>query len=226
MFSFQTGSDQLQGGFYPSYYGIQPGAIKYGPRAFLGSFDSGHPIMSGITTFDGGIDSYRPSTTVFPNVAVVAKWSDNVPLVATFTINGVKRVDLGFWPASNRVDPGSWVITTNGTLIMVNALNYAMSSSSCAAQTSCSSCTNAGCQWCLDTGVCSSFDPTCKNRVNTPKYCPLDCTSFATCPSCLDSSNGGACSWCLDNNSCVSGTVNTCRNDINNPKYCNVEIGL
>jgi hypothetical protein len=82
MFSFQTGSDQLQGGFYPSYYGIQPGAIKYGPRAFLGSFDSGHPIMSGVTDFDGGIDrykqiyfitlySYRPSTTAFPNVAVV-----------------------------------------------------------------------------------------------------------------------------------------------------------
>jgi len=170
MFSFQNlGNEVLQGGFYPSYYGIQPGTALYGPRATLGSFDPTHPIMSGVTSFDGGPQSYRTVSTVNPNVTVVATWSDNNPLIATFTINGVRRVDLGFYPVSNRVDSNNWLITTNGTLIMVNAINYAMSSSSCAAQTSCSSCTNAGCQWCLDTGVCSSFDPTCKNRVNTPK---------------------------------------------------------
>jgi len=224
IFSFQNNTyDVLTGGFFPNYYAILPGTCSYGPRAVLGSFDSSHPIMAGVKTFDGGVDSWRVPNNPNPNAKMVALWSDGQALVATLEINGVKRVDLGFFPPSNAIEPAGWVSTTDGAKIMVNAINYALSSD-CGTQTDCLSCTKKSCQWCLDTNQCSRFDDTCQNRVNNPNYCPITCGGFPTCNSCLDPPNNTTCSWCFDNNSCVSGSQNDCQNDINNPIYCKSKI--
>jgi len=141
IFSFQNYSGSvLSGGFFPNYYAILPGTVSYGPRAILGSFDNTHPIMAGVKTFDGGSDSFRVPNNLNPNAKMVALWSDGKVLIATLEVNGVKRVDLGFFPPSNAVEPTSWISTTDGAKIMVNAVNYALSSD-CGTQTDCLSCT-------------------------------------------------------------------------------------
>jgi hypothetical protein len=92
----------------------------------LGAFDAGHPILAGVSSFSGGTGSYRPDTlTVHAQATEVASWSDGTPLVATRTIGGVRRVDLGFFPPSDAVDPASWDGTTDGDLLLANAILWA-----------------------------------------------------------------------------------------------------
>jgi hypothetical protein len=91
----------------------------------LGAFNSSHPILAGVSSFSGGTGSYRPDTlSVHAQATEVASWSDGTPLVATRTIGGVRRVDLGFFPPSNAVDPASWDATTDGDLLLANALRW------------------------------------------------------------------------------------------------------
>jgi len=97
-------------------------------NATLGTIhDPLHPVMSGVTTFDGGGLSYRPSSTALTTGAeLIASWSDGMPLVATKGVNGTRRADLGFYPPSDQggFDPRLWDITTDGALLMANALEW------------------------------------------------------------------------------------------------------
>jgi hypothetical protein len=83
--------------------------------------------MDGVHTFHGGGYSFRPaSAELTPEATLVASWSDGVPLVATRNINGVQRVDLGFFPPSATVGgSGFWDPATDGALLMANALAWA-----------------------------------------------------------------------------------------------------
>ena len=59
----------------------------------------------------------------------VADWSNGEFLITAKTNAGVgknrRRVDLGFYPPSSSVDISYWDATTDGALIMANALEWA-----------------------------------------------------------------------------------------------------
>ncbi|MFO0859882.1 MAG: hypothetical protein U0570_04935 [Phycisphaerales bacterium] len=85
---------------------------------------SGHPIMNGVTSFNGGTSSSRPTkTTVNPGGLIVAKWSDGKTLAAVST-KWKNRVDLGFYPPSSTSASGFWVASTDGAKLMINSLIY------------------------------------------------------------------------------------------------------
>ncbi len=85
-----------------------------------------HPIMSGVAVFAGGTSSFRPTTTaLYPSSQLIASWSDDSTLVAVRDDTVGARVDLGFYPPSDAVLAGFWDATTDGDLLMVNALLYA-----------------------------------------------------------------------------------------------------
>lgn len=96
-------------------------------HAYLGAIhEPGHPILNGVSSFDGGPNGAQPATTtVYPGVTLVAEWSNGHPLIATRNVNGSQRVDLAFYPPSADVISGWWNPATDGDLLMANALIYA-----------------------------------------------------------------------------------------------------
>jgi len=119
------GSYKLGGRWYNEhYYLIDQSSVSYGPRQYLGTYVSS-PILEGVSSFDGGAYSYRPSgTSIAEGAELVASWTDGKPLVVTKTINGTRRVDLGMFPISSDYYYESWNPSTDGALLMANALIY------------------------------------------------------------------------------------------------------
>ncbi|MHC4867976.1 MAG: DUF7901 domain-containing protein, partial [Planctomycetota bacterium] len=122
---------QMQGRWNAQgYYAIPRTGQKGSSQATLGTvYNPAHPIMQGVSNFDGGFDgangSHRPNTTsVSPGSTRIADWSDGSPLVVTKTIGGVPRADLGFYPPSADVRGDFWVTSTDGALLMANALTW------------------------------------------------------------------------------------------------------
>jgi hypothetical protein len=108
-----------------NYWVLSPGGIIQNGLATLGNVDiPSHPIMSGVTTFSGGILSMRQNTSFEALSMVVARWTDGVPLIATRLINNIRRVDLNFYPVSSDSVSALWDRNTDGDKIMANALNW------------------------------------------------------------------------------------------------------
>lgn len=124
---FATASIPIEGRFNTANYGaIQPTGQQQGTVQTLGTiFVPGHPILAGVVSFDGGASSYRPSAdSLHPQATRIANWTgtDNIALIATREINGVRRVDLGFYPPSTDSRDDFWVASTDGARIMANSL--------------------------------------------------------------------------------------------------------
>ncbi|MBI4930395.1 MAG: choice-of-anchor D domain-containing protein [Bacteroidetes bacterium] len=124
---FTTGNYSRIGGRFDSqnYWCINPTGYYYGgANQTLGTiYNPTHPIMKNVVSLTG--NSRPNSTAIMAGAVKIADWSDGIPLVVTKNVNGHKRVDLGMWPASNDVTGGnSWVSSTNGALLMANALHY------------------------------------------------------------------------------------------------------
>ena len=104
-------------------------SLLFTTREELGAVNNpAHAIMAGVSSFDGGAASVRPATTtVFPNVSLVAEWSDNHPLVAVRSKLGIMRADIGFFPVSDDASPGLglWDPTTDGARLLGNAMTWA-----------------------------------------------------------------------------------------------------
>jgi hypothetical protein len=110
------------------YFVIERISNKY-DHAILGTIAvPDHPIMKGVTSFDGGDYNIRPSgTTHTYGSTLIASWSDGIPLVAVKEINGVKRVDLGLYPPSADASSYGWLSSTDGALLMANSLEWVSS---------------------------------------------------------------------------------------------------
>ena len=128
MFERHTGSSgKLQGRWDTETYNVfEGGSNLSSPQRTLGTvLIPAHPVMAGVTTFDGGSSSYRPDNTNLTSGSVlIAEWSDGIPLVAIKCINDYPRIDLGFFPPSSDVAASFWQSSTDGALLMANALNY------------------------------------------------------------------------------------------------------
>jgi len=106
---------------------IIPGTRIWDTPATLGTVHlPDHPLMTDVTSFDGGIQSYRAGlTTLTTGSFPVADWNDGNPLIAAkenVGTSNVRRVDINLFPPSLDVDVNSWLPTTDGAQIMANAL--------------------------------------------------------------------------------------------------------
>ncbi|MBS0187947.1 MAG: hypothetical protein JSS51_07750 [Planctomycetes bacterium] len=101
------------------------GGVTSGTPATLGTATyPNHAILNMVTSLDGGLLSFRPTSTALPADGVlVTSWSDGKPLIATSTKRH-NRCDLGMYPPSSFVSPGFWLESTGGARIMANALLY------------------------------------------------------------------------------------------------------
>jgi hypothetical protein len=100
---------------------------QQGSQEFLGTVHvPGHAVMNGVTSFDGGwsgMGSFRPSgASLAPGATLIAEWTDGTPLVAQGA--NPKRIDLGFYPVSSSCDPRFWNVSTDGDLLLANALRF------------------------------------------------------------------------------------------------------
>ena len=115
-----------------TYRVINPGPQISGTVATLGTvFLPAHPIMKGVTSFNGGSSSYRiASNTLYAGSGSykIANWSTNSILIAARDNAGVagnkKRVDVNFWPPSSTSRNDLWSDTTDGAKILANSLLY------------------------------------------------------------------------------------------------------
>jgi hypothetical protein len=133
--SIATTNRFLDGRWQQGYEVIldQSGTLS-GSNATLGTVHApSHPIMAGVSSFDGGVASYRPNVTSLEVGAVsIADWSDGRVLVARGA--NPKRVDLGFYPPSSGCVSSFWNQGTNGDELLANALAFV--AGVCAAPTS------------------------------------------------------------------------------------------
>jgi hypothetical protein len=98
-----------------------------GPTLTLGTIvNPCNAITQGITNFNGGVSSYRGTTTSFaPGAQIDANWSNGDWLVAERSNVGpmnARRADLNFYPPSSTVRSDFWDSSTQGGQLMANAL--------------------------------------------------------------------------------------------------------
>jgi hypothetical protein len=83
-----------------------------------------HPLMTGVNSFTGG-SCYRPGTFVIPGDAtLITEWTDSRPLIVTKSIGQAEHTELGMFPVSGDQSSNGWSTSTDGALIMANALEW------------------------------------------------------------------------------------------------------
>jgi len=92
----------------------------------LGATLADHPLVESVVSFDGGQGSFRHLSAVTPGSVEAAVWSDGNPLIATRITADARVVGLNFFPSSSDVQGfGFWNPTTDGAVILANALEWA-----------------------------------------------------------------------------------------------------
>jgi len=84
-----------------------------------------HYVMRGVSSFSGGSTSFNNPGNANSGTATIAKWSNNKLLVVEKVDTDGKIICLNFYPPSSTVGgPSFWDATTDGGLLMSNALYY------------------------------------------------------------------------------------------------------
>ncbi len=116
----------LGGRWASGAFGIIPAGNAAGPSSLGTLAYPHHPILAGVSSFDGGVDSFRPGANPLnARGLAVAKWADGSPLAAISTVRP-NRVDLGFYPPSSDAVPNSWVSSGDGGRLLANAIEYSV----------------------------------------------------------------------------------------------------
>jgi hypothetical protein len=122
MFSVDPGSIGIDGRWKTGNYSPLTFTSQTGGAATIGTRPvSSHPVLQGVTTFNGGFSSFRAPSTPTAGAHVIANWSDNIPLVVT---KG-KVVALNMYPVSSDVRSDFWSASTDGGRMLANAVSWA-----------------------------------------------------------------------------------------------------
>lgn len=119
------GGYQLCGNFQTGdYWAIEPGASQSGGNLTLGTiYVPGSPLLTGVSTFNGGSISSRVNGAVNANATRVADWSNGTPLIVSRAFaSGATEVALNFYLPSSDAWSGLWLSNTDGGKIITNAL--------------------------------------------------------------------------------------------------------
>ncbi|MEW5940445.1 MAG: HYR domain-containing protein [Chloroflexota bacterium] len=112
----------VSGGYLP----FTPNGQEGWPHLTLVADLPAHPILNGVSSFDGGNSSYHNTVALASGATQVAHWSDNHPLIATKEFGIGKIVGLNFYPtSSDAASYGFWDSSTDGARIMANAISWA-----------------------------------------------------------------------------------------------------
>lgn len=88
--------------------------------------DPTHRIMDNVVSFNGGSSSYHHAPVALaPGGTLVASWNHGQPLVSVATPMVGRTVSLNFYPPSSDARNDFWDATTDGGLILANALWWA-----------------------------------------------------------------------------------------------------
>ncbi len=108
------------------YLPFTMGSYTSGIQLSLVGVQPQHPILNGVISFNGGTSSYHNTAiAVTSGSTLVANWSNGEPLIATKVPTLGRIVGLNFFPPSSDARSDFWVSSTNGALIMGNALIWA-----------------------------------------------------------------------------------------------------
>ena len=114
-----VGGRLVSGGYLP----VQQGSNLDGTPGTLVPVLGGHPLLTGVNSFNGGSSSWHNDVTMANGGTLVASWSFGGPLVA---IKG-NVVALNFFPpSSDSAAFGFWDATTDGGVLMANALSVTL----------------------------------------------------------------------------------------------------
>lgn len=107
------------------------GALNMGSGLTLVAAKPQHPILNGVASFNGGDLSFHHALNVQGCADVVATWSNQRPLIATRPgPHGGNIVALNFYPVSSDVNNGLWLSSTDGGMLLANALRFAAAGAS------------------------------------------------------------------------------------------------
>ncbi len=127
---FANASIPLSGNINTSAYQVLvPAGQTQGAMLTMGTvLQPSHPIMLGVTSFNGGTSTYKStSTTLTSGSYRIANYSNGDPLIMAKDNVGpmnAKRVDLNFFPPSTDSRGDFWQASSSGARIMANALLY------------------------------------------------------------------------------------------------------
>lgn len=127
-FAFDTtGSYGIQGrvktaGYLPFTTG---GSSGMGSNVLVMDLPS-HPLVQGVASFYGGASGYQNNPIAIAGGAtLVAHWSNGQPLVGARELAQGRMVGLNFFPPSSDARSDFWAASTDGGILLANALMWA-----------------------------------------------------------------------------------------------------
>jgi hypothetical protein len=120
--STMTANRSLTGRWSMGYDVIVPRTGNTAGASSLGTVHQpGHPVMAGVNSLSASA-AFRPTGTTLAQGTLLASWSDGKILAAAGTMPG--RVDLGLFPPSNACSATWWDASTDGGVLLSNALRF------------------------------------------------------------------------------------------------------
>ncbi len=109
------------GGYSPLTYAV----LSEGTELFIGTRHlPAHPVLSGVAAFSGGTASYHHTGTLAAGATAVADWTNGAPLVVEMPGFAGGIIGLNFYPPSSDARDDFWRTSTDGDLLLANALAY------------------------------------------------------------------------------------------------------
>jgi hypothetical protein len=122
---FTVGLRGLSGRFVSGNYDVFNSTLYQAACGTLGTValpDS--PLMAGIDAIDAPTGQCNNRLTLKAGSTLVASWSTGQPLAAYRVDHNAPVVGLNFYPVSGDASPGQWDSSTDGALLMANALAF------------------------------------------------------------------------------------------------------
>lgn len=125
---FTQAGAPMSGKYWTSTYQVfTPSGYTAGSVGTLGTVTlPNHPIMNGVSSYNGGSSSYRSiGTTLVADAYRIASYTDGNILAAAREKVGPKlarRADLNFFPVSSAMRSDFWQVGTDGHKLLANAL--------------------------------------------------------------------------------------------------------
>ncbi|MEE4285641.1 MAG: HYR domain-containing protein, partial [Mariniphaga sp.] len=122
--------------FNTDYLLLNLGSYASGAITTLGTvYDSNHPIMDGVTSITNPNEYRSNNATMTTGSEVIAEWSDGLPLVVVKENLGpanARRADINIFPPSSTIRSDFWDASTDGDILLANALLWVSKKCDCA----------------------------------------------------------------------------------------------